>query len=697
MRVAVDIGGTFTDVTFSDNGRLKSTKVLSVLDQVGARINEVLGDIDGPVSVDAFVHATTICSNAIIERHLPKTAFITTKGFRLMLELMDQRGPGLFDAEWERPMPLVPGALCYEVDERVLADGSVERALDVTEIDAIVDRLRSEGVEAVGIALLNSYINRAHEDLIRDRIATQLRDVAVCTSSDVDPQIKEYERACTVVVNASLVPVVSAYVDELKSHLRAFSDQLRIMQSNGGTTPSQLARLRPVSMIESGPAAGVLAAASVSDALGLDQVLSFDMGGTTAKACLIEKARPMESPRIEVGAQLAAGQPGGREGFPVRTPSFDIVEVGAGGGSIAWIDSAGALRVGPNSAGADPGPACYRRGGLDPTVTDANVVLGYINPEMIAARTLPIDRDRAVEVIEKNIARPLGMQVLEAAQGILDVANATMVRALRAVSTERGRDIRDFTLMAFGGAGPVHAAALADRVNMTRIVIPPMPGVFSALGLLLADDRFDYLHSFESPLAGISGDDIEAAYQELLSTARQEIEATGEGALAETRIESSLDLRYVSASRTLNVPFEVEEDLDIEGIRSSFQAIHEQEYGFPGSGELIVEVLRVRITAKAGEPLEADALPADAPRGGDRIQGREAFFRDTGLATTSVLMRQDLPEATGPLIVEDDTTTLVVPPGWSVRNGPYGCIILERLAVAGDAGDLGDPQPVVDL
>jgi N-methylhydantoinase A len=681
MRVAVDIGGTFTDVTFSEGGRLRSTKVLSVLDEVGARIAQVLSEVEEPAPVDVFVHASTVCSNAIIERTLPRIAFITTKGFRHLLELMDQRGPIVFDAHWERPDPLVPLELCFEVDERVLADGTIERTLDVRDVDAVIDRLRDAEVDAVAVCLLNSYANRAHEDVIRARMAERLADVAVCVSSEVDPQIKEYERACTTVVNAALVPVVSSYLDEFEVHLRKHSDQLRIMQSNGGTTPSRLARQRPIGMIESGPAAGVLAAARVAEALGLDSVLSFDMGGTTAKACLVENARPMENPGIEVAAHVMSGRHGNRGGFPVRTPSLDVVEVGAGGGSIAWIDSSGALRVGPNSAGADPGPACYLRGGLAPTVTDANVALGYINPDMIAARTLPIDRDRALEVIDKEIASPLGLPVLDAAQGIVDIANATMVRALRAVSTERGRDIRDMTLMAFGGSGPVHAASLADRVGITRIVIPPMPGVFSAFGLLLADDRFDYLHSFEAPLASIGHAEMNRAYVGLLERAHRDLrgddgDGTGD-AVADPRVECSLDLRYASTARTLNVPFDPTAALDQHTIQADFRDVHLREFGFAGVGDLIVEVLRVRFTAQSGEPLVAKALISDSVAADARQ--RDAHFRDTGTTATRVLLRQQLrqPER-GPLIVEDDTTTLVVPPGWTADNGSYNCIVLRR-------------------
>ena len=520
MRVAVDIGGTFTDITFSDSGTFKSTKVLSVLDEVGNRISQVLNQTHEPATVEAFVHATTVCSNAIIERNLPRAAFVTTAGFRSLLELRDQRGPLDYAMDWERPEPLIPFDLCFELEERIEADGNINQALAVGDIEALITKLRAAKVESIGVCLINAYANPVHEELVSHHLRDQLEGVTVCVSSDIDPLIHEYSRACTTVINAALIPVVKEYLDKLEVHLRPYSEQLRIMQSNGGTAPSRLARLRPIGMIESGPAAGVLAAARIAEVLDINAVLSFDMGGTTAKACLIEHARPLENPGMEVAGDGVSSRPGVSGGFPVRTPSLDIVEVGAGGGSIAWIDRSGALRVGPSSAGAQPGPACYQRGGTQPTVTDANVALGYINPEMIAARTLPIDRDRGLAVINEQIAEPLGLNIFDAALGILDVANATMVRALRAVSTERGRDIRELTLMAFGGSGPVHAATLADRVNLRSIVIPPVPGVFSALGLLLADDRFDYLGSFESPLTSIKAQEIDEMSERLIEAAR---------------------------------------------------------------------------------------------------------------------------------------------------------------------------------
>ncbi|HKD68726.1 MAG TPA: hydantoinase/oxoprolinase family protein, partial [Candidatus Binataceae bacterium] len=542
MRVAFDIGGTFTDViALGRDKRIHTVKVLSLLDRVGEDIVACIKGLHSNEEVENFVHATTTASNAVIERKTALTGLLTTRGFRDVLEMMNQKAPSLADIHWERLPPLVPRRLRFEVAERILADGSVEHRLDRHCAQEAIDALLAAKVEAIAICLINSYINPIHEQELGRMVRQAAPRAVVCLSSQVHPECREYERTSTTVINASLVPVVNRYLDQLEKHLAPFSRRLLIMQSNGGTMTSEIARQRPMFMVESGPAAGVLAAARLAGELGLGSVLSFDMGGTTAKACLVQNGQPLEKAGGEVGGGVAAVATRGT-GHALRAPTLDIVEVGAGGGSIAWIDNAGALRAGPISAGAEPGPACYGRGGTQPTVTDANVVLGYMNPERIADGTLNIDRKAAVDAIQKHVAGPLGMDLVTSAFGIVEVANAAMMRALRAVSTERGHDIREMTLVAFGGAGPIHAAALCESVGISRVAIPPYPGLFSALGLLLANSRLDYIRSIERQVSEISAPEVARGYRELEEQARHEFAEQGIP-VSDMLFERSVDLR----------------------------------------------------------------------------------------------------------------------------------------------------------
>lgn len=681
MRVAFDIGGTFTDVIiFMRGGQVRTAKMLSLHQQLGADISAMIDALDGHGRVDSFVHATTVCSNALIERTLPRVAFLTTQGFRHLLEMMGQRGPTMIDLYWERLPPLVPLEMCFEVAERVLASGVIDSKMDEEQVGGVLAALESAGVASVAVCLVNSYVNSAHEVRLRELIARRLPKLSVCLSSDVDPEIKEFERASTTVINAALVPVVNQYLDLLQADLDRYSPSLRIMQSNGGTMSSVIARQRPMTMVESGPAAGVLAASCMARELGIVHVLSFDMGGTTAKACLVEDGRPMEKHGMEVGGSVGAVSLRG-QGHPLRAPSLDIVEVGAGGGSIAWVDAARTLRVGPRSAGADPGPACYSKGGVEPTVTDANVALGHINPDTIADSTLAIDRNAALKAIETRVAAPLGLDVLEAAQGIVDVANATMMRALRAVSTERGRDIREVTLLAFGGSGPVHAVSLSERVGISKIVVPPLPGVFSALGLLLAGDRMDYVQSQELPLDHFRHENMRTAYEAMLSSAIEDLKAAG---LSHDKllVTGSVDIRYSFEPHELNLPIDFEQAFSRSDLLQRFEQAHLREYGFAGEGEVHVARLRIQVTS----PVDRLELPdligrrtsSVAPSSATR--SRSAYFgRKHGLISTQVVDRSHVEGVvSGPLIIEEQTSTVVLLPGWSARRDALDNLLIER-------------------
>ncbi len=681
MRIGFDIGGTFTDVIVVDDDHLSTTKVLSLLDQVGEDIVRCVAQVATPAQVEGFVHGTTIASNAVIEETTARTGLMTTQGFRDELEMRGQRRPNIYDADWDRLPPLVPRSLRLEVQERILGTGHIERALDLTQARAAVAQLVTAGVEAIAVCLVNSYLNPTHEQQLERLIAEMAPETVVCLSCDIHPEIREYERTSTTVINASLIPVVDRYLTRLEQHLSAYSQRVLIMQSNGGIMSAQAARRRPAYMIESGPAAGVLAAARFAQETQQAQVLSFDMGGTTAKACLIENGRPLEKPGGEVGggATMTTRLFGGG-GHALRVPSLDIVEVGAGGGSMAWIDDGGALRVGPQSASADPGPACYGRGGTEPTVTDANVVLGYMNPDAIAGATLTIDRQAAWTAIAQKIAHPLKLEVLAAAYGIIQVANATMMRALRAVSTERGRDPRDFTLIAFGGAGPMHAAALADNLSMTRVQIPLYPGLFSALGLLLADYRHDYIRSVAVALDQLDPPAVLKHYQELETQARVELAEEGV-APEQIRFERQVDLKYGYQVAELSLPFPDVSRADMQDrLAQRFAEAHRQAFGYDRADSIDLVSVRLRALASSGHLRLSELTGAGSGSAPAPPASRRAYFGpQVGECQAAVYQRTALEQArSGPLIVEEPDTTVVVPPGWTVQYDASGNLLLQH-------------------
>lgn len=687
MRVGFDIGGTFTDVIVVDEkGRLTTAKVLSLLEQVGKNIRALLSSAGDTDRVDGFVHGTTVASNAVIENTLAPTGLITTKGFRDELEMRGQKRPNIYDVNWDRLPPLIPRYLRLEVKERILADGSVDTPLDRDEAKLAIQTLLKHKVDAIAICFINSYLRPEHEQIV-ERIAHELDPtVVVCTSSEVHPEIREYERASTTVINAALIPIVGKYLDRLGQDLRDFSDNLLVMQSNGGIMSAAAAKTKPIYIVESGPAAGVLAAARVAAEHKLTRVLSLDMGGTTAKACLIENYSPLEKSGGEIGGGVTvATRLFGGGGHALRVPSLDIVEVGAGGGSVAWIDQSGALRVGPRSAGADPGPACYGRGGQEPTVTDANVVLGYMNPSAIAGATLRIDKDAATRAIQEKLADPLRLDLLRVAHGITQVANSSMMRALRAVSTERGRDPREFTLLAFGGAGPIHAAALADSMGISRIVVPPYPGLFSALGLLLADYRHDYITSIATPLHTIATEHIIEQYRVLKTKA--EAEMVGEGVSIDAiQFDEYVDLKYSYQLYEMTLPFPREAaSSDLRNTLSAiFTDAHEKAYSYHRDDPIDVVSLRLRAAAPAGAgTLQFSDLATNMSLSAvyaNSSDVREVFFGPShGLMKAPIRHRLGLAgTAQGPMIIEEADTTVVVPPDWCVSRDDQWNLLLAK-------------------
>ena len=687
-RIGIDIGGTFTDLVYlAPDGALRREKVLSTPDDYARGIAGALGAAiaRGELEVGAIsqlMHGTTVATNAILEGKGARVALVTTEGFRDVLEIRRLRMPVLYDIRWRRPPPLVPRRLRFEVAGRIDHMGAEERPLDEAGARAVLAQALGAGVEAIAICLINAYANGAHERRLREILRGLDPAIPVTLSSELLPEIKEYERTSTTVVNAYVLPVVRTYLGRLEGELRArrIARPLAIMQSSGGAMSAAAAAEKPIHIIESGPAAGVVGAAEVARRLGDLSVLGFDMGGTTAKAALVEGGRFHRVGSLEVGGGInVSGRLLSGGGYHVRAPAIDIAEVGAGGGSLVRIDAGGALRVGPESAGASPGPACYARGGTVPTVTDANVVLGFVNPEALAGGSFPIRRDLAAAAIEAHVARPLGLTLEEAAWGIHRVADAAMARAVRAVSTERGRDPRDFALMAFGGNGPVHAATIARLLEIRRILVPPVPGVFSALGMLFPDVEHHYVRTFKRPLAGLDAAALEEAFAALEREGAQALAADG-FAPAARRLERAIDLRYAGANSELTVAWPGATG-DLAGaLRAAFAALHEAQYGY-ASAEEGVETMNLRVVARGvpDRPRVPARVALPVEPGPARRARRVHFGPGHGTVETPVCTRMELGAEwrAGPLLVEEFDSTTVVPPGGRARRIAWDTIDVE--------------------
>lgn len=684
-RIGIDIGGTFTDLVFlTPDGRVERAKVLSTPEDYSLGIatgieSTLAAGALRIADVAQIMHGTTVATNAILEGKGARVALITTDGFRDVLEIRRLRMPVLYDIRWHKPKTLVPRHLRFEVKERIDHEGRVERPLDEDGARAVVERVLAEKVDAIAVCLLNAYANGEHERLVRELVRARDPAVPVTLSSELLPEIREYERTSTTVVNAYVLPVVRHYLGRLEAQLRTrqIARPLTIMQSSGGAMGAAAAADRPIHIIESGPAAGVVGAAELARRLGNLSLLSFDMGGTTAKAALVDQGQYLRVGSLEVGGGInISGRLLSGGGYHVRAPAIDIAEVGAGGGSLVRIDAGGGLKVGPESAGAMPGPACYDQGGAQPTVTDANVVLGFINPVALAGGGLPLRRELAVKALEEAVARPMGLSLEEAAWGVHRVANAAMARALRAVSTERGRDPRDFAILAFGGNGPVHAATLARLLEIGRILVPPVPGLFSALGMLFPAVERHYVRTFKRNLAALDGTALEQAYRAM--------EEEGAAALAEEgfaagmrRFERQVDLRYVGANSELTVAYGGD---DARSLRDCFGAAHESQYGYR-SDEEAVEIMNLRVIARGvateSHVPERLTLGAEAHAG---IGARQVYFGpEIGWVKTPICARGDLGEAwrQGPLLVEEFDSTTVIPPGGRARRIAWDTIEIE--------------------
>jgi N-methylhydantoinase A/oxoprolinase/acetone carboxylase beta subunit len=684
-RIGVDVGGTFTDVILhTADGRAVVRKVLSTPPDYDLAVVRAVADLTEGASrpPSEVVHGTTVATNAVLERLGSVTALVTTKGFRDVLELRRLRIPHMYDLFWRKPAPLVERRLRFEIDERVMADGTVLRALDEAEARTLAGRLRDAGIESVAVCLLHSYVHPEHEQALGRVLREELPGVTISLSSDILRDQREYERSATTVVNAYVRPLMSSYIDRIRTGLDelGLEARLSIMQSSGGVMTSDDARARPVLALESGPAAGVVAAAGLARRLGLDDVIAFDMGGTTAKASLIEGGAISHGREYEVGGSLSAGSRLIRgSGELLRIPTIDIAEVGAGGGSLAWLDAGGGLQVGPRSAGADPGPACYGRRGEEPTVTDANVALGLLPPGSVADGQIVLSRQLAEAALDR-VAAPLGLGLLEAASGIHRIANARMTRALRSVSSEKGRDPRDFAIVAYGGSGPVHAAGLAEDLGARTVVVPAVAGLFSAVGLLFARPEFHDVRTCH-----LDVDTVEPArVAALLAELRAGLEASSPG--VPTEWAATADLRYGGQSWEVEVPLadnarvdSAQAPLDLVALRARFEDEHERLYGVRGQAGSPVELRAIRLAALGDAP-RADRFTPVGETTGERPASRVIHVYG-GPLEVPVRTRSsvDTSPEPGPLLVDEYDTTVVVPPGWSVhRDEATSSLILER-------------------
>jgi len=660
VRIGVDVGGTFTDLVACDaSGATWSCKVPTTPASPAAGVLNGIATLEprtGPWA--SLAHGTTLVTNAIVEGRGAPVGLVTTRGFRDVLEIARQSRTHLYRLDLPaKPAPLVPRHLRLEITERIGPDGGERVPLALGEVAAIVEALKREGIESVAVALLHAYAAPAHEQAVMAALVPHFPFVSV--SSEINAEFREYERTCTTVLNAAVMPLATRYLDDLRSRVPA-SRTIHLLHSAGGMMSVDAAKARPLSMAMSGPAAGVAAAAHAARSLGIARALAFDMGGTTTDVCLIADGVP------ETAAQRRLGE------YPVRLPMLAVESIGAGGGSLARVEPAtGALKVGPESAGAVPGPACYGAGGAEPTVTDANLVLGYLDAERVYGGSIRLDRGLAESALEP-LRRRFGWSVVAAAQAVVEIANANMLRALRLVSVQRGYDLRQFALIAYGGAGPLHAGALARQAGLSRVIVPVHSGAFSALGCLVSPVRYDAVQTYRARLEGADPRAIEARLAALEEQCRRPLAEEGDAALR-VRLARSLDLRYTGQNYEIAVPYAT----DLSALRAAFEQRHRQLYGY-ATGEQ-VECVNVRATAWIEDGWKLAAAPSPAGAAAPAGQQR-AFFQETGEVLMPRFERAALPAGTavtGPALIEDEWSTTIVYPGQRAAADRLGNLIIE--------------------
>ncbi len=686
IRIAFDIGGTFTDFVLTDDrtGGVITRKVPTAAGDPSAAVIQGLQDIlreakVGGRDIAQLLHATTVATNAVLERKGAATGLVTTEGFRDVLIIGRQKRYETYDLYIDKPKPLVQRRHIVEVKERASPDGSVVTPLDLASVDRAIDAMVAAGRVTVAVALLHAYANPEHEKRIRDRFRERAPQIAVSISSEISPKFREYERTSTTVTNAYVMPMVDGYLESLE---RALADlgaenRLLVMQSNGGLVSPAVARDFPVRIIESGPAAGIVMCSEIARALDRSHVITFDMGGTTAKLGAIDNGTPAIMPMFEV--DLVRAKRG--SGLPLNVPAIEMLEISAGGGSVARVER-GMIVVGPESAGADPGPICYRRGGTKPTITDANVVLGYISPKSFNAGTMALDVEGAVRGIEEDIARPLGVSALEAAWGVHLIATTNMENALRLVSVERGRDPRNYAMVAFGGAGPLHAARIARRAGIPQVIVPNGAGVGSAIGLLQAIPRIDVT---ATRVVRLDTDGVmplvAELYVQLERQAREEMRRVGQ--TGEPQWSRYAQMRYAGQGFEIHVdlpPGPVDAGYGAKVVEA-FRAAYLRKNKFVDDQGVVEGVDWTLVaTEPRGDSFTFTAAPSGATQFGSD-QARRAWFPEAGgLIETRVLDRAviyDGKAIAGPVIIDDQHCTIVVPPGDSVRMSADGHIIID--------------------
>jgi N-methylhydantoinase A len=690
VRVAVDIGGTFTDIVLAtSNGMLYVSKVsttgedpsIAVLDGLVALLKRL--EIE-PARVSEIVHGTTVGSNTILQKIGAKTGLLTTAGFRDVLEIGRIRTPNMFDMTWEKPEPLAQRRHRLEVNERIAADGSVVRPLVKDEVAKIGEIFVAEGIEAVAISFINSYANPVHEQLAASILRKTFPSLHVCASCEILPEAKEYERTSTTVVNGYLLPRMQTYLEKLTVRLEALGvcGPLQIMSSNGGMMGALQVSHSPVFAVASGPAGGVTGAAALSRTFGYGDSIVFDMGGTTAKASIVEGGQPAFVTEYEFRDGISSPSrfiKGG--GYMLKVPAIDIAEVGAGGGSIASIDAGGLLHVGPGSVGSDPGPACYDRGNSKVTVTDANVCLGYLNPKSLAGGSLKLREDLARQAVSDHLCGPLGLSVVDAAHGVRQVANVSMARAIRSVTVERGKDPRSMTMIAFGGGGPLHAVDVARILGIRRVIAPVMSGVFSAAGMLTADVEHSFVRSIVRRIVDCTPEWIGRHIAELETKGRDVLAKEGyRGSSVTCRF--AMDTRYEGQSSELTIAFDADalSDNALADLSDKFQQEHKLTYGYNTSEKIEIANIRLAAVGVRGRRLDFETIRVDSSAN-DGAAGTRMVSFERGKSFTDVPLfprsHIDGEIRQGPAIIESYDTTIVIPPASSFFGDRVGNIVIE--------------------
>ncbi|WP_028776079.1 hydantoinase/oxoprolinase family protein [Shimazuella kribbensis] len=675
MRVATDVGGTFTDLVYvKENGEVGFAKSSTTPPRFEEGVLNVLKESQISLEeIETFIHGTTVIINALTERKGVKTGLITTKGFRDVLEIARGNRPDLFNVRYQKPVPIVPRYLRKEVEERLNYKGEIVTQLDKEQLKEIITEFKNEELEAVAIAFLHSYRNPVHEKEAVEMVKELWPEVSITASYEMTKEWREYERTNTVVMNSYVKPIASSYINRLEEKLadKDVTAKKYIMQSNGGTTTFSLAKEAPINMVESGPVAGVFGSAILGEIIGEKNLIAFDVGGTTAKCSLIENGQ------VKITTDYHIERTEKWAGYPLKVPVVDIVEIGNGGGSIAWLDPAGSLRVGPHSAGAVPGPVAYGQGGEEPTITDANLITGRLSPKNF---TYPVDLQKVKEVMEGKIANHFDLKVEEAALGIIRLANSNMLNALKLISVRKGYDPRDFTMVAFGGGGPLHATFLAKELGIRRVVIPVASAVFSAWGMLMTDLRQDFIKTYVKLLDGTNLDEMNIEWSHLEEQAIKQYVQEG---MEETNIIFSkyADMRYVGQEHTVKVPIPNENWSPemIQQIIASFHTLHEKTYTFQ-LPETQVEVVNLHLTAfgRVNKP-EIKKIKETTEKHAPLKEIRNVFYEETGWVKTNVYSRNELApgmKISGPSVIEDLMSSILLYPTQELEIDSYGNLLI---------------------